>query len=95
MVDIDLINGLKIDGAAEFSLVAVHVIGECSFEAVENEPAFVPRLELLTHLEHVAATRVCVYLHERLLCVRVYLVHELMAAVLDVLTQVEVVVAYR
>lgn len=93
MVNVDLVDRLKVNAAAQLRFVSVHVVAESALDAVEYEPALVPRLELLAHLEHVAAARVRVDYDERLLRVRIDLVHELMATVLDVLSQVEVVVA--
>lgn len=95
MIDVDLVDRLKVDGAAQLRLVSIHVVGERALEAIEHEPTLVPRLELLAHLKHVAAARVRVDEHERLLGVRVELIDELVAAVLDVLSQVKVVVPNR
>jgi hypothetical protein len=94
VVHVDLVDGLKVDRAAQLRLVLVHVVGERARGSVEHEPPLVPGLELLAHLEQVAAARGGVQVNQRLTGVRVELVDELVAAVLDVLLQVEVGLAY-
>lgn len=38
------------------SIFLTNVIGEGPFEAVEDKPAFLPRLDLATHLDQVTLT---------------------------------------
>ena len=86
VVDVDLVDGGEGDRAAQLGLALVHVVEERALAAVEDEPPLVPHLELLAHLEQVAATRARVHVHAR--------AGELMAAVLHVSAQVEVRVAH-
>lgn len=87
-------DGLKVNATAQLGLMAIHVVGERSFLTIEHEPSLVPCLELLAHLEQVAATRVVVDGDQGLLGARINLIDELVSAVLDVLPKIEVVVSH-
>ena len=94
VVNVDLVDRLKVDAATQLRLMSVHVVAESALLTVEHKPPLVPGLELLAHLEQVAAARMLINEHERLLCAWLHLVHQLMPAVFHVVFQVKVVVAH-
>ena len=66
VIDEHLLDRLEVNAAAQLRLMSVIVVAQRALVAIEHKPALVPRLELLAHLEQVAATRVAIDVEQRL-----------------------------
>ena len=83
MINVHFLYRLEVDPTSRLRFRVVGVVDKRALRPVEDEPAFVPRLELAAHLVQVAATRVRRQRH-------LAAVVDVVTGGLDVLSQVKV-----